>query len=319
MYTESRTERLSRKDNSLQGNLHQGMMIGTMAFAAVAVIVFLFFKNENARDYNYNTPKVILAGDSIFAYFQDERSVASLLSEKLSEDVLDVSMGGTCMAYCDRDGRLDDTRDCMSMAALTQAKVNDDFRYQDNSPLTIGSMDYYEDRLEDIKKTDYSKGEILIIEHLLNDYQNGVPVETGSDIYDEYTYEGALRSVVSTLKKEYPNLRIILASPILTWYPSTVTVTDEDGATHEEQDFDHMITAHESDFGGGTIDKYKDVQERIADEMGVEYIDLSLSFDNTAYENRYTYSDEGIHPSEYGSQLIAEYIFRYLSGEEVSK
>ena len=287
-------------------------MIGIMAIAAVAVIVFLFFKNENARDYNYNTPKVILAGDSIFAYFQDERSVASILSEKLSEDVLDASMGGTCMAYCDRDGRLDDTKDCMSMAALTQAIACADFRYQENSPLTIGSKDYFESRLDRIKKTDFSKAEILIIEHLLNDYQNGVSVETGSDIYDEYTYEGALRSVVRTFKKEYPNLRIILASPILTWYPSTVTVMDEDGTTREVQDFDHMITAHESDFGGGTIDKYKEVQKRIAEEMGVEYIDLSQSFDNTAYEDRYKYSDEGIHPSEYGTQLIAEYIYEYL-------
>ena len=77
-----------------------------------------------------------------------------------------------------------------------------------------------------------------------------------------------------------------------------------------------MITGHERDFGGGTVDEYLAVQKKVAEEFKLEYIDLSNSFDNTAYEDRYTYSDEGLHPSELGTKLIAEYIYGYLSSGE---
>ncbi len=289
---------------------YQGMMMAVMAAVALGVILFLFFKKENTREYAAESPKMILAGDSIFAYFQDERSVASNLSEMMGEKVLDASFGGTCLSYCDRDGRLDDTNDCLSMAALTQGIVTGDFRYQENSQITMGYCDYYAPRLEEIKNTDYSKADVIVVEYLLNDYHNAVPVKTGSDKYDEYTYEGALRSVLRTLRKEYPGLRIIVATPTMSWYPVGQTEGDEAENAAGILDSNHMINSHERDFGGGTIDEYIAAQKRVADELNLEYIDLSECYDDAAY------TADGVHPNELGAKLIAEYIYGYLSTGE---
>ena len=70
MSTESRTERLSRKDNDTEEYktimsirlTYQGMMMAVMAAVALGVILFLFFKKENTREYTAEEPKVILAG-----------------------------------------------------------------------------------------------------------------------------------------------------------------------------------------------------------------------------------------------------------------
>ncbi len=289
-----------------------GVVVTLIMLAVFGIIFWMFMKNENKTEYYYSSPKIVLFGDSIFAYYQDENSVAHRLSDKLGEEVFDASFGGTCLAYTDRDGRLDDTSDAMSLAALTQAITAYDFRYQENSVDSASSTDYFESRLGELKKTDLSKTEIVVIEHLVNDYHNAIPLETGSDKYDEYTYEGALRSVVSKLKKKYPSLRIIIAAPPLTWYPAVSDTVDEYGRKAELRDYDNMTAATEKDYGGGIVTGYRRVQKSVADELGIEYIDLSECMDNESVENIFTYSVDGLHPNENGAERIAEYMAEYI-------
>jgi lysophospholipase L1-like esterase len=289
-----------------------GVVVTLIMLAVFGIIFWMFMKNENKTEYYYSSPKIVLFGDSIFAYYQDENSVAHRLSDKLGEEVFDASFGGTCLAYTDRDGRLDDTSDAMSLAALTQAITAYDFRYQENSVDSVSSADYFESRLGELKKTDLSKTEIVVIEHLVNDYHNAIPLETGSDKYDEYTYEGALRSVVSRLKKKYPSLRIIIAAPPLTWYPAVSDTVDEYGRKAELRDYANMTAATEKDYGGGIVTGYRRVQKSVADELGIEYIDLSECMDNESVENIFTYSVDGLHPNENGAERIAEYMAEYI-------
>ncbi len=285
-----------------------GIVITVLALIAFAVIFSVFWKNETKRDYDGKSYKVILMGDSIFAYFTDENSVGSKLEGLIGEPVFDASFGGTCLAYGDKDGRLDDTRDSMCLAALTRAVMSGDFRYQINAHVSDNATGYYVDRVEKLSKLDYSKAEVLIIENMINDYHNEIEVEAGSDKYNEYTYEGALRSVVKQYKEKYPNLRIVIVSPPVTWYP-------EDDNNNENTSY---VSGYVKDLGQGTALDYKEVQKSIAEEMGVEYLDLSECFpeisgkDRISGEEMNAYSYEGIHPNEEAGTIIAEKIYEYI-------
>ncbi|MBR1860466.1 MAG: SGNH/GDSL hydrolase family protein [Lachnospiraceae bacterium] len=276
-----------------------GVIITFLALVTFGIIFWMFLKNENRRDYREDQPEIILSGDSIFAYYQDERSVASRLSEISGKKVFDASFGGTYLAYHDRDARLDDTSDAMSMVALTSAIINNDFRYQKNAHISANGTEYFDERTEALEKTDFGKAKILIVEYMLNDYHSGITIESGSDIYDEYTYEGALRSVVTQLKKAYPDLRIIIAGAPVTWYE----------VTHG------IISSYERDFGGGNAEDYREVQKAVAEELEVEYMDLSEAYDLSVADNIPVYTADGIHPNEAGAEALARYIWEYICAD----
>lgn len=256
------------------------------------VIFFIFFmmkEGENKAEYS---PEIVIMGDSIFAHTTDESSVANLLGNLMNVSVADVSFGGSCMSYIDKDARMDNNHDAFCMAALTQAVLAEDFRYQHNANVRLNATEYFDERVALLETIDFSQVNILIIDHLLNDYQISANVECGSDEYDEYTYEGAMRSVITQLKEEYPNLRIIVVAPVKSWYT------------------DDCISSSEYDFGNGTIDKYIEVQKEITDELGVEWLSLYDLYDGIEY------TTDHIHPNEEARVLIADYLYEYLKDGE---
>ena len=276
-------------------------MLPWLAAAIIFAIVFVaFYKKEKADNRNY-TPDIVIMGDSIMAYYQDERSVASQLQEMIGEEVFDASFGGTSLSYQDVDGRLDNCVDAFSTAALTQAIVSNDFRYQKTSDIRMSATEYFGERVETLSKVDFSGVKVLIIESLVNDYHNSARIKAGSDKYDEYSYEGALRSIIESFEKNYPDLKIVLVSPPPTFYD------DGNGG---------KISAKDKDFGGGTVDGYLEAQREVSDEYGIDIIDLSGSYGDISEENWNDYSIDGLHPWPEGAVAMAESICEYLKSTE---
>jgi len=272
-------------------------IITFIAAAVMFAIVFTAFCKKEKADKRDYAPSVVIMGDSIMAYYQDERSVASNLAQLTGAEVFDASFGGTCFSYQDRDGRLDNCTDAFSIAALTQAIVSNDFRYQYTSDIRASATEYFPERVKRLGEVDFSKVDILIIESLANDYHNSARIKAGSDKYDEYTYEGAMRSVIESFRKNYPDLRIIIAAPPQTFYK------DAEG---------NMISCMEKDFGGGTEKDYLEAQKEIASEYGVELLDLSGCYGDINEENWNDYSIDGLHPWPWGAEKIAECIYDFL-------
>lgn len=283
-----------------------------LIFGGVALLIFIcffarFIIKENESEVAW-TPEIVIMGDSIFAHCTDETSVANILARKMGVEIADASFGGSCMCYIDKDALMGNTTDAFSMAALTQAIVNKDFRYQENAHIRLNATAYFDERIEMMKSIDFSEVDILIMDHLLNDYQTATAMDSGSDIYDEYTYEGAFRSVVTQLKEEYPQLRIIVVAPPKTWY------TEE------------LLTSEQVDFGGGNITQYIQKQKELSEELGVEWLSLYDLYDETIEENpellinsdgilgneKALFTDDSLHPSKFARELIAEYIYEYL-------
>ncbi len=272
------------------------MLVPAVCFA----LIFINFAKKENRDDRTLGANIVIMGDSIFADDRDPTTaIYTGLSERLNCSVLDLSMGGSCMAYQDRRGQLDNSDDAVCMAALTQAVLTNDFRYQKNANIRKSATDYFGDRIETLSNIDFNKVDILIIEHLLNDYQSGMPLKAGFDKYDEYTYEGALRSVLRNLTREYPDLKIVIVSPTESWY-------EIDGK---------MYSSSEVDFGGGKITEYLEVQKAVAEEFGLQYISMYELYrdngtvcgeDGKRLKNWKAYTIDNLHPSFLSIDLIIE-------------
>ena len=273
-----------------------------IVYSVVAVLVFvvlfvLTYGDRRVTEENITVPYIIM-GDSIYGECRDETSIPALLSERLGQTVFNGAFGGTCMGRFDKEGRLANTKDCLSMHALSQAIVTGDFGIQQTVRSREAVTEYFDGLINDIECIDFEEVEILFIGHGINDYHNGSLIENEDAPYDPYTFTGALRSTIGALREKYPDLRIILLTPPYTWYPY--------------QDA-HELTCEEYNLGGGILEDYVNAEIALAQELEVEVIDLYHDcFPHGQWSDWQIYSRDGLHPNTEGNKLIAEEIYQYL-------
>lgn len=238
---------------------------------------------------------IVTMGDSLLGQVQDETSVTASLSEMTGKTVLNGCLGGTTMSYVDlsRDGN--NTYEMYSMVSFAKAIAAKDFGAQQTKRFLHHATEYFEDSIYRISTVDFEKNPVLFICHGLNDFHSRVPLDNAKDSYDEYSYAGAIRSIVRTLKKNYPGLRIIFMTPTYSWYPNT-------GLTCE-----NMWTE------GPVLEDYVDTLLKTCKELNVESIDLYHDFyDHNSFEDWSVYTWDGNHPNEAGREKIARAMADYL-------
>ncbi len=250
--------------------------------------VFLLTFHGRAEQADQQTVKIVTFGDSVLGEIRDETAVPAQLEELLGESVYNAALGGTCMARQRTDGRLDYTRDCLSLAGLAKAIWADDFGVQRAARIRESNTEYFGEVLEGLEKVDFSQVEIVLIQQGLNDFHAGTPIENSDAPYDEYTFLGALRTAVRALRKVNPTIRIVVVTPTYTWYK-------EKGLTCEEMDQ-----------GGGTMEAYVEAELRAAQELGIEVIDVYHDFfPHESWDDWSIYSRDGLHPNEAGREKLA--------------
>lgn len=244
--------------------------------------------------------RVVMLGDSIFGRVKDETSVAAILAEYMEEPVFDGSLGGTTMARKDKEMRLADYKDSLSMEALAQAIAWKDFGVQQAAHIRENGTEHFATIIDELETIDFEQVELLLIGHGINDYHSGISIKNREDPYDSYSFSGALRYSLEVLHKKYPQLRIVVVTPTYSWY----LYYQGTG-----------ITCEKYDLGGGTLEEYVNAQIRVAESMGVEVIDLYHDFyPHDEWNDWERYTTDGVHPNEAGRKLIAEKIYEYLSG-----
>ncbi len=286
-----------KRDRDLKINFKNIILfvIGTLA----AGVILLLANTKDAPKYEHD---IVFLGDSVIGNFAQPFGVTTVMEERLGLDVFNGALGGTCMSFYTGDVRESVHSGQWSMVKLAQAIYAEDWTsqltgvsYSENYRDVIGQvLDYFYERILHLSKIDFFKVDILIIEHGTNDYNCGQALASEEDPYDVTTYAGAIRTTLALLQEKYPDLRIILVSP-----------------TYCEFIADNNAKCYETDFGGGVLDDYVQVQKMVAEEYGVEWIDMY--HDSGIWSDTidvYTY--DKLHLTDEGKELIGDLIADYL-------
>ncbi len=271
----------------------------TIIYAAIAVLIFsaTFALTFSGRTSGKDSQKVQLVafGDSVFGEVRDGTGIPDRVAELLGMSFCNGAFGGTQAARGDREYRLDYGKDAFSLVGLSKSVYAKDFGVQQTIRLKESSTDYFEEVIDELARIDFAEVELILIQHGLNDFYAGVPVESAEDPYDEYTFTGALRTSLKLLRERCPEAEIVLVTPTYTW------------------NFREELTCEEFDAGCGTMEDYLAAEKKVAQEFGIEVIDLYHDFfPHGQWSDWELYTRDGLHPNEAGRKMIAERIYDCL-------
>ncbi len=277
---------VNRKQTALYG------LISVLIVAALAAATFRPRVSRCEKQYF----QVVTLGDSVLGLVRDDSGIPALLGEKLGKTVFNGAFGGTCVGRMGGEGEKAYAMDALSLSGIAKAIASRDFGVQQAGKIRDGVTEYFGSVVDGLESIDFSATEIVVIMHGLNDIYAGVPLGNGDKTTDEFTFEGALRKSVENLKRINPDMRILLVTPTFTWFLPTGQTSDE------------------YDKGYGTAQDYVAAEIKVANDMGVEILDLYHDFyPHEKWEDFLLYTEDGLHPNEAGRELIADAIYEYLS------
>lgn len=267
-------------------------------FICIGILYFVFgyYRDIQAGNASRTEYPIIIFGDSIVGQCRDQTSVSGLLNSMLDEPVFNAAFGGTCMAAHDQDISTNYTMEMLNMVNISKAIAADDFGVQQTVHSKREITFYFGDTVDELEYVDFQSAKVMILAFGINDYHAGTPLDNDKDPYDERTYGGALRSVITTMRELYPDLRIVLVTPTYAWYRS------------------NGLTCEEYDTGGYFLEEYVNKEISVAEELGVEAIDLYHDlYPHRTWDDWKIYTEDGLHPNEDGRRMIAEIIVDVLT------
>ena len=181
------------------------------------LLILTVGKNKKEEAYD-----IVFLGDSIVGYVTVGIDITDVLEERLGKSVYNGAIGGTCMSFNNQHVWESLSASQWSMVKLAQAIYADDWTAQLATVADADkyrrenrvAFDYFYSRIKGLSQIDFSKVEILLIEHGTNDYNRGQQLDSAEEPMDIDTFGGALRTSLYYIKKRYPDLRIVLISPI---------------------------------------------------------------------------------------------------------
>ena len=266
-------------------------LIAVLVFIAIVASVGCY---RESKEVSY---KIVCMGDSIIGNERGETSITSIMSRELSVPVYNGAFGGTTMTCRETEKRAAVTTDTLSMAKLSEAVAQQDFYVQNAGITRSSAMEYFPESVYGFQYIDFDDVEILVIEHGVNDYLTGVPLDNEQDPYDVYTFGGALRYTLETLQNQYPDMRIILVTPTYCWF------------LYEK------LTCEEKNLGQGFLKDYVDLEKEIAALYQVEVVDNYYESGIGAeerFEDWEIYTQDGVHLNEAGRALVASRIIECI-------
>ncbi len=266
-------------------------IFGVCLFSA---LLFVVVSLEPKRSLPQDTSRlqVVFMGDSNVAFEREGTDIPTIVSEITGAETYNCAIGGTTAIKLNRENYFDRhiSLCCMDSLVNIMCTGNTEIVHDNKEMITIFSNSAL-DKVQLLAQLDYTKVDYLFLCYGVNDYTLGAPLDNPKDPYDTYTYCGTYRTAIDKLRKDYPNLTIVLASPSYYW------------TLNEDKEF---VSGYEVDYGGGTIDQYRDALMEVANSYERVYV-LDVLTNMQINENNYQeYMEDGMHVNAKGQQLWAE-------------
>lgn len=232
---------------------------------------------------------VVVTGDSIIGKDRYDGAVDAYFEEYSGMTMVNGAFGGNCAAVEDAD-RYSYQEESITLSYLTEAICYKDFGVQwADLAANQTKVAYFEESLRNLASVDFQQTKILMLSFGTNDYLSGKKPDDPEDPFNIESYGGALRYSIGLLMKTYPDLEIVLVTPLFCHIPG-----------HED--------CLKEAFGGETLDKYAETEKAVAAEYGLYVIDVldGIGIDESNYEQ---YTDGGgLHLNKAGRERYARFL-----------
>lgn len=224
-------------------------------------------------------------GDSITGNYTAPFDYPSIIARKTGMEVVNGGFGGCRMAQ-----HPSEEYNAFSMYSLANSIASGDWSVQDAALGTVESANAAE-HLDALKAVDWFAVNFITILYGTNDFTGGVPIGEEPDSLSTSQYKGALRHSIETILTAYPQIRIVLITPIYRFWTENGAVTDSDS----------------KEISGLKLTDYVEAVIAIADEYKLPVFNLYNSLGINKI-NRAAFLADGVHPSEAGLERIADSI-----------
>ena len=236
---------------------------------------------DKYREYPIEYPdasewEIVFLGDSVIGNYTDSLSIPGVVNGLTGATVFNCGYGGKSAALSEST--------LESIVDIVDALIQKDTTNIPKEPQVYRGLEKY------IAESDAAKKKLFVINHGLNDYFNGLPIDT-EDAEDEASYRGAIRAAVKKLQEAFPEAHILLMTPNLSIC----------------FDFGEGI---QSEYGAKLID-YADALIELGQELDVTVLDnyRELPIEKERY---WVLLEDGTHPNAQGRFQIGNRIITIL-------
>lgn len=231
--------------------------------------------------------KIVNFGDSIFGNYSAPNDISSNVSNLTGATVYNVGFGGCRMSTHVENW------DAFSMDSLTDAITTGNFDAQDYALENQSNLpSNFDAKVEMLKSLDFNDVDIITIAYGANDF-NGIYLDNSLNKCDREKFAGALRYSIETIQKTYPNIEIVLWTPIYRYW------VNDSGEFLEDTDTKIAWT------NLSTLDYVNKVKS-----VGAEYNLLVIDAYNESGINAATrtqyFNNDPAHPNNAGIQALAK-------------
>ena len=245
-------------------------------------ILECFANSPKTHLYNQN---LVCFGDSITGMFVPPTDYPTIIANNTGLNVTNAGFGG-----CKMSRHFDTVNyDPFSMYRLADAIATGNWTLQDTAVAGSVVPSYFAGKLASLKVIDWTKIDLMTIAYGTNDWADSIPL-TSSDPLDCTTYIGAARYSLSKIMQTYPNIKILLVSPIYRYFTGDVPTDDSDTKTNTNN-------AKLHDFVNSLINLGTEIHIPVAnvyDTLGVNQYNWLTFF----------YSNDGTHPNATGRKRL---------------
>lgn len=297
----------------------QSGVTGTVSYIAANIagdiksldarVTVLEEKPDNAKFYG---KKIVCFGDSITGNFPAPTDYPSMIASMTGATVYNAGFGGCCMSDNNQKRKLFTM--CRLVDSIVAGSGNyGDFTAQSNSGVSITyagtSTNYVPDRITMLSGIDWTTIDYITIAYGTNDWNSNYALDNENDPDDTTTYLGAFRYSVEKLLTKFPNIKILVITPLWRWWDTNTGMPSEI----------HSDYIDSNDYAKGTGYKLWQYGDALAEAAKLYHIPVLNLYWNCMMtkQNRYQYFEttDGTHPKEAGRYLMAQMISAWLSAK----